>query len=213
MSTPSVLEYARFHGLAVENAAQDVLACLSGLVSDCKRDELDASLPDPDFSACRHDVKESKLQLSREASHILANSIRDPCQIIPWDDLLPKRHSMDNLKLEEPLLATDHETDVWNFQRSAARCLDLETFMVHCTPKESNPREDFQDEWNDILSGRSLEELKTQLKREKVHATRDTLIYTTQILKDNMAGERDEALTAGFGLNKVNHATNAYFRW
>ncbi|KAK5454455.1 hypothetical protein LTS15_006455 [Exophiala xenobiotica] len=110
---------------------------------------------------------------------------------------------MDNLKLEEPLLATDHETDVWNFQRSAARCLDLETLMAHCTPKESNPSEDFQDEWNDILSGRSLKELKPQLRREKVHATRDTLIYTTQILKDNMAGERDEALTAGLGLNKM----------
>jgi hypothetical protein len=119
---------------------------------------------------------------------------------------------MDSLKLEEPLLATDHETDVENFQRSAARCLNLEILMVHCTPKEST-REGFQDEWNDILSGRSLKELKTQLRREKVHATRDTLIYTTQILKDNMTGERDEALTAGLGLNKVNHATNAYFRW
>lgn len=204
MSGPSVVEYARFHGLAIDHTTEDILTHLSQLSTEFHPGENDLSLPDPDYTVFKHDLQEPKLQLSREASMLLAESIKDPCPVLDWDHLLPRRHRIDDLKLEEPLLATDHETDVRSFKRSALRARDSHVLLAQLTPNKCCTDNDFEKEWDDIVSGRSLGVVKEQLKQEKVHTMRDSLVRLSEALKhDSTDEEREEAMSKDLPCFKV----------
>lgn len=204
MSGPSVVEYARFHGLAIDHTAEDILTYLSHLSTELRPEENDLSVPEPDFSAFKHDLQEPKLQLSREASMLLAESIKDPCPVIDWDHLLPKRHRIEDLKLEEPLLATDHETDVRSFKKSALRARDSHILLAQFTPNKCFPDNVFEKEWDDIVHGRSLRAVKEQLKQEKVHTMRESLVRLSKALKhDSTDKERGEVMTKDLSYIKV----------
>ena len=123
MSGASVLEYARFHGIAIDHRSEDVLKLLhqhtflrSGSPADA-----DVEVPELDFSQFAPPPEEPKLQLSRGGTEILAQSIRPPEYRLRWDDFLPDPHWKKKLKIEAPLLLTDHEADVADFKRDARR--------------------------------------------------------------------------------------------
>ncbi|KAK4942694.1 hypothetical protein LTR10_017643 [Elasticomyces elasticus] len=195
MSGPSVVEYARFHSLAIDHTAEDVLSYLTQLTTDFDPQKNVPSLPDPDFSAFKHDLQEPKIQLSQEASVLLAESIKDARPVIKWDNLLPKRHRIRDLKLEEPLLTTDHDTDVRIFKRSALRARDIDVLLAQFASDQCPTEDAFRDEWEDIVSGRSLKTVEEQLRKEKVHTTREALLRLSEAFRDESSGkEREEAM-------------------
>ncbi|KAH0834585.1 hypothetical protein FOPE_03784 [Fonsecaea pedrosoi] len=184
MTAPSVHEYARFHGLAIDHTADDLLENISHIpLREADEDQL---LPDPDFSVFANEFREAKLQLTRHEGAVLAESIRDNHSIVNWSNFLPERHRVQNLKFEEPLLTGDNKYDIWRFRREASRHVDTEHLFETCSLISSASGEDYEDEWNDIQSGRALREVEQELEDERWHTTKEALANLSVSLKDTL---------------------------
>lgn len=200
MSQPTAVEYARFHGLSIDCTSEDALNYISHLPHLPHLDsENETALPDPDFSIFIQgaEFQEAKLQLSREGSSFLVESIRDPHPYPPgvfnWDRFLPERHRVRKLKVEEPLLATgDHETDVARFRRNPSKPFDLERCLDACSVIETTIDENFEDEWDDIQSNRSSKEVQERLEKEKIQTTKEALVHLSATLRDTLTEEKKE---------------------
>ncbi|KIY01873.1 uncharacterized protein Z520_02011 [Fonsecaea multimorphosa CBS 102226] len=187
MSAPSVLEYARFHGLAVDHTSEDLLENLSPLPLRAIEDG--QLLPDPNFSVFADNVAEPKLQLTRWEGSMLAESIRNHDSVVNWSNFLPERHRVRNLKVEEPLLAGDHESDVRRFRREASSHVDTEHLFETCSLISSASEQDFEDEWNDIQSGHALREVEQELEDERCNTTKEALLHLSASLKDPLSAD------------------------
>lgn len=204
MSDLSVLKYARFHGLTIDHTTEDVLATLSDLDFSLDFHDNDASLPEFDFSAFAHDVKEPKLQLSRRGTLLLAESVKAPCSTVHWENVLPPRHRVRNLKIEEPILAGDHRTHVANFHREAKASLNPKRFLEQCVRTTITTGEDFQDEWDDILSGRSWKGVEERLAKDKIQISKEALACLRNCSKDTLrSSEIDEILAESVQVKPV----------
>lgn len=127
MSDSSVLEYARYHGLAREHRSEDVIQELLGTYNlNHHNESTKEPIPPlyPDFSTFAPPFEEPKLQLSRAGGAFLASCVRPPSFSLQWDKYLPDPRRKRKLKLEEPLLTTDHDEDVAAFKRDVRRGLD-----------------------------------------------------------------------------------------
>jgi hypothetical protein len=127
MSGSSVLEYARYHGLASEYRSEDVIQELLDAYNLNHNNESTKEPPPPlypDFSTLVPPLEEPKIQLSRAGGALLASCVRQPSFAVQWDKYLPDPHRKRKLKLEKPLLATDHDEDVAAFKRDVRHGLD-----------------------------------------------------------------------------------------
>lgn len=130
MSGSSVREYARYHGLASEHRSDDVIQELLNVYNLNNHNNHNAPTKEPtpplypDFSTFTPPFEESKLQLGRAGGEFLASCVRPPSFAVQWDKYLPDPHRKRKLKLEVPLLATDHEEDVAAFKRDVRHGLD-----------------------------------------------------------------------------------------
>ncbi|OAL40522.1 hypothetical protein AYO20_00258 [Fonsecaea nubica] len=184
MTAPSVHEYARFHGLAIDHTADDLLENISHI--PLREADEDQQLPDPDFSVFADESREAKLQLTRHEGAVLAESILDNHSIVNWSNFLPERHRVQNLKFEEPLLTGDNKYDVGRFRREASRQVDTEHLFETCSLISSASGEDYEDEWNDIQSGRASREVEQELEDERWHTTKEALAHLSVSLKDTL---------------------------
>lgn len=130
MSDSSVLEYARYHGLASDHRPESLI---HNLLRDCIHNHHfdfesadEAILPPlyPDFSSLAPSLAEPKPQLSRAGGAFLAASVRPPKFSPQWEKYLPDPHRKRKLKLEIPLLATDHDEDVAAVKCGVKQALD-----------------------------------------------------------------------------------------
>lgn len=119
MPTPPVLAYARHHGLCIDHEAQDVLQLLDVLTPIPE----DHDLKDPNHSDLdlqkfiKVDLEEPKIQLTLEEGMLLAKNIRPPPDFqVNWSDFLPDPRRKERMKLEVPILATDHDQDMEEFK-------------------------------------------------------------------------------------------------
>jgi hypothetical protein len=104
-SAPSLLDYARYHGLAKDHLALDF--DLSAYF-DTIQDELPSPLPciAPPIAL----PKETKLRLDTSELQLLATDLLPPPPPpLQLDEILPNPRRTHSLKLEIPLLLTDHE--------------------------------------------------------------------------------------------------------
>ncbi|KAK5049010.1 hypothetical protein LTR84_005432 [Exophiala bonariae] len=127
MTESSVLEYARHHGLARNHLSEDVIQTMLHSythISQSKSAKEITLLIDPEFSSLVSFLEEPRLQLSRNAGIFLSSSIRAPEFSPRWDDFLPDPHRKRKLKLELPLLATDHDEDVATVKRAVKQVSD-----------------------------------------------------------------------------------------
>ncbi|OQV06960.1 hypothetical protein CLAIMM_11456 [Cladophialophora immunda] len=196
MSAPSVLEYARFHGLAIDHTSEDPLAYISQIpLQDIEDGQ---QLPDQDFSVFADDIAEPKLQLTRHEGTMLAESILDRPPVVNWSNFLPERHRLRNLKIEEPLLAGDHESEVRRFRREASSQVDTEHLFETCSLISSASGQDFEDEWNDIQSGHVLREVEQELEDERCHTTKEGLVHLSISLKDTLSEDTKATILHSF---------------
>ncbi|EXJ92330.1 hypothetical protein A1O3_00880 [Capronia epimyces CBS 606.96] len=197
MSVPSVLEYARFHGLATDHTSDTLLEHLHHVPSptaSCSK-ELDSSLPEPDFTVFANALKDPKLQLNRQETILLAESITDCRPTIHWTEVLPNPNRWRRLKVEQPLLAGDHDLDVAGFSQNAASRLDLQSHLGDIIQLNTTCVEPYEDEWNDIQTAGSLKDVKKTLDLEKVHATREALMCLAEARNGTLSkDERNELL-------------------
>ncbi|KIW94210.1 uncharacterized protein Z519_05526 [Cladophialophora bantiana CBS 173.52] len=197
MSAPSVHEYARFHRLAIDHASEDLVKYISQLPLRAIED--DHQLSNPDFSTFSDKLAEPKLQLSQQATSLLAESVLDHCPSINWSHFLPDRHRVHNLKIEETLLSGDHQTDVRRFRGEALSHVDTEQFFETCSLISSASGQDFQDEWNDIQSGHARRGVEQELEDERCHTTKEALVQLSASLKDPVSEEMEATILNSFG--------------
>jgi hypothetical protein len=105
---PSLIEYARFHGLADNHLNQDILRCLPSDLLPCSDD---AGLPEFEVPCVGRLPSEPKFQLDSKAASLLALSIKAP-PAPSWSNNLSDHHHVKKLKLEQPALKTDHGNDM-----------------------------------------------------------------------------------------------------
>jgi hypothetical protein len=166
-SAPSLLEYARYHGLAADHLALDLNLNLSAIFDTVQADAPDfCSFIAPPVSLPR----EGKLRLKKSELQLLAASLQPPPPP-SWDEILPDPHRIRNLKLEIPLLQADNEADLQNF--SGGLSLDLKDLGVFpdCTDSPSKLF-DLASNWD------------AKLSQEKLQATKEDLMYLQHALQD-----------------------------
>lgn len=192
MAYSSVLEYARYHGLAREHRS---VGLIQELLNDynlnhCNESTQEANPPlCTDFSAFHPPLEEPKLQLSRAGGAFLASCVRPPSVSIQWNKYLPDPHQTRKLKLEEPLLATDHNQDVAAFKREVRRGLDWRSALSDYEPWEATAMSNLDAEWDDIQAGKSLEALWKEVEMEKINTTKGALVNLSQVLRDQLTEE------------------------
>jgi hypothetical protein len=126
-SAPSLLDYARYHSLAKDHLALDF--DLSAYF-DTIQDELPSSLSciAPPIAL----PKETKLRLNPSELQLLATDLLPPPPPSQLDEILPDLRRTHSLKLEIPLLLTDHEDDLLCFtKRPSLNLHDLGVLPEH----------------------------------------------------------------------------------
>jgi hypothetical protein len=198
MSTPSVLDYARFHGLAVDHTEEDLFEYLPDLAYQSTHYSVDASLLDPDFAFLCHRVDEGAHLLGPSTDAVLAGSTKHEHPGIVWDDMLRECHRVGRLKIEEPMLAGDHETEVSKFKKSANYySANVEELLKQCT-RINSPIEDFNHERDDITSGRSLQLVQEELAGEVVNNAKESSALLSVILDHTLTDrEKDDGVRQG----------------
>ena len=177
---PSLIEYARFHGLADNHLNQDIGRYLpSNLLPPVE----DASLPDFKVPCIEELPPETKFRLDSKAASLLASCIK-PQRTLSSSDTLFDHHRVKNLKIEEPVLRTDHDNDMRKirFRKPPKASLNLRSI-------ELAEHEDGQLACSPTLIGLAAEwdkkitEEKLQTTREVLKALQDTLrpVYTPEM--------------------------------
>jgi hypothetical protein len=173
----SLVQYARYHGLAIDHQADDLLEDYS---EEAILDLELASPKLPEFEVPPFEglLNEPKFTLDDRGRVLLASCIRCP-DAPSCRDALPRHHSIRNLKLELPLLMTDHTLDMRRFTSRPSfelRDLDLGLFVP-----DSN--------MNDILPWPAEESFNLapnwdkEMAREKLRVSKEALLYVQDTLR------------------------------
>jgi hypothetical protein len=163
-SAPSLLDYARYHGLAKEHLALDLDL---STYFDTTQDELPGSLSciAPPIAL----PKEPKLRLNTSELQLLATNLLPPPLRPPQlGEILPDRHRIHRLKLEIPLLLTDHEEDLLCFTKRPS--LNLHDLGV-LPERIGFPASDF------------AEHQDVKLSQEKLQASKEDFLYLQHALQ------------------------------
>jgi hypothetical protein len=171
-SAPSLLEYARYHGLAMDHHALDLH--LSAIFDIPRAAQLN---PQSSLAPPMPLPREGKFRLKKPELLLLAASIKKPA-LPSWDEILPDPHMVRNLKLEVPLVA-GKEAQPQSFHRRPG--LDLEDLGVFqdCT--------DAPTKFLDLAS-----EWRARLSNEKLRVTEKDLMYLHRALQAPFSAEEYE---------------------
>jgi hypothetical protein len=206
---PSILDYARFHGIASNYLASDPLDNIHSI----SRDLATATLADPigaaglDFVAianqAREQVKE-KLEVGRDGA-IFLSSILKPSRLgeeaqtklSDWDAVcfpdLNHHHRIRDMKQEPPMLMTDHEVDMRLFAEDR-RLEPVDLSKLDLLREDLNEENDEGLEWPGYfwdLPG----QLWDRVRAEKIDCTREVLLFIQEVRNgDDGASSGDEAM-------------------
>ncbi|KAE8333881.1 hypothetical protein BDV39DRAFT_211921 [Aspergillus sergii] len=121
---PSLLEYARFHGIARDFTAVDPITNIDETTYETPlpRDAL-SEFQDYIYETQRNvedSLRKEKLNVRKESARLLASVIQDARAgklDINWDELLPKFSQVDELKVQLPILDNDSIMDTLRYTR------------------------------------------------------------------------------------------------
>ncbi|MCJ1298077.1 hypothetical protein MMC08_000866 [Hypocenomyce scalaris] len=179
---PSVLDYARFYGLAQDHLMRHPLSGLQG------PDNLWLQLEDPaavfHINTTTGSPPAERLSASKEVAILLSSIITPPHDTHVFDEApLPKTHRRQNLKMELSVLRTMHELDVLEFQRR----------IVPDLASEHLPLEKVDEEKDEGLAWPSSYHHLPQkfiaiATSEKLEVSRETLRYLESVLEPHKEG-------------------------
>ena len=174
---PPIIDYARFYGLAYDHRQ---LSPLQGLTIP---EDLGSCFDDPPgvvhIDLANVKVPEERLAVGAGAASLLS-SIAESAKHLPSysdQDLGIKRHRVRRMKMELPLLHSDHELDVLRF---AARIVpDLENEFLPLETVDVEEDEGF--EWPSSYHA-LLDETAKKSRSEKIEASKDDLLFLQHTL-------------------------------
>lgn len=119
---PSLLDYARFHGVASPTLPS---SDLTEYISPDTLESLESSLQHPDASDLQTEIstaaaqitskQKERLQIERDGAIFLSSIVKPPAQQPPLYPPSTNRHRVRNMKIDPPLLQSDHELDLLAF--------------------------------------------------------------------------------------------------
>ncbi len=178
MSGPSALEYARYYLLAADARSEHILGFIKcDPVPDDGCLDLLREPSGPDHNEL---LRDDKLHISREALALLAECTKTP----PAPDratILGDSQSAQRLKLEMPMLISDHARDMKWFEKG----VDLQKLLQNCreTSKLESPE---MDSLPDIAKEceRNVKSINTQIQNERLETTLNVLKVLTDCSRD-----------------------------
>ena len=190
------LEYARFHGLTRDYRSVHPL--------DNFRDEIAAAGVEEkvpglfEFDQVNWEPFQERLTLTKESASLLASVLKTrDRESINFDELLPDYRRKERLKVEQPLLSTDHDMDMDDFKRRRI-VPDLENMDI--------PYEELDDELDEGMGWPSSYEAARQQaiknsENEKLVFPKEVWQYLSKVLKppppdckDRVIREEEEKL-------------------
>ncbi|KAE8414038.1 hypothetical protein BDV36DRAFT_303620 [Aspergillus pseudocaelatus] len=168
---PSLLEYARFYGIARDFAAVDPLTYIDETTSETPlpRDAL-SEFQDYIYKTQRnveHDLRKEKLNVRKESARLLASVIQDARAEkldIDWDELLPKFSQVDELKVQLPILYDDSIMDTLRYTsplRYDENKIEIRPFDESCQKlKDEDIKADILAKADQVLKDIMPEKLK-----------------------------------------------------
>ena len=173
---PWILEYARFHGLTIDHRLKHPLEDFTSIDGPFDFTD-DANLLH--IGSINASPPPERLSVTKDAAMLLASIRKDLSEDVELDDIyLPNPHRFRDLKVETPLLRTDHELDVQKFGRRIEPDLKNEHFPLEKVDDE-------QDEgfgWPSSYE-RLPEEISSRISTEKLAVPKDSLLYLQGVLK------------------------------
>ena len=180
---PTIIEYARFHGLVRDHRESPPLERLD------LSEDLGLSLDDP--PELFH-IDLNKVQLPQErwavdagAASLLSSIVESAQDPPPYSDqeLGIDRHRVRRMKQELPLLRSDHELDVSRFRAPIVPDLENEFLPLETVDVE----EDEGVEWPSSYYALP-DEFTNKAKSEKIEVSQDGFLYLQQTLKYDLEG-------------------------
>ncbi|KAK8250085.1 hypothetical protein IWZ00DRAFT_293817 [Phyllosticta capitalensis] len=178
---PSVVDYARFHGLASNYLADGPLEPDS---LPRAPPFLNQELADPPNAAKIEWPEEFQLNERLELDMLGAKALAFACRAPPLPAVTEPSvevglHRVRNIKVELPVLRSDNELDMVKFMRRKEKALSKFKFPL----EELNDEEDEGLTWPKKCWER-LEQIHKQLESEKLQMTRTDFLYFQSCLKD-----------------------------
>jgi hypothetical protein len=141
---------------------------------------------------------EDRLQISRETSEVLTRCTKPPDTPTDMFCLTDSSRSKLLLKMETPLLRTDHSNDVRRFRKR----LDPHRMLDACQPYLIVETE------GNVLDRcrKAADQMQSSFQHERLQVAKETIIALTEYLRDNWTPQDDEPLlTHELSKSKVCH--------
>ena len=197
---PSIIDYARFYGLISDHLEPHPLQGIAARDSfhPLELDDDDGLLP-PNFAT--YGTPQERLTVDAGAAAILS-SIAALAEVPPAGDDVTDVHRIKNLKLELPLLRSDHEVDMLNFG----------TWIVPDLENDFLPLEPVSEEADEGLTWPPFcyqlpEKFTNELALEKLHLSSNVLAYLQETLNFHLDGH--EGFECDLGYKKVHRKYKA----
>ncbi|KAI9679385.1 MAG: hypothetical protein M1817_005407 [Caeruleum heppii] len=185
---PSLIEYARFHGLTSNHLAVDPLSSASLQPPWTSLIAAQDDPPDPPtLDSLASTASHERLSVGRDAVLLLASSRRPPSHIDEHNIHTLTYQRIQDAKVELPLLATDHESDLYAFGPQIVPDLHH-----HGLPLENLQQdEDEGMSWPEFCHDR-LEAQKLAVATEKFQGSRESLLLLQSCMKDFGLGKEED---------------------
>ena len=187
---PSLLEYARYHGLAIAHRTRDLL---SGVSAASERDVTtkdDDHLPAFTLPISKDFYHEPQLQLNAAGRILLSHSIRPP-DLPGWDRFLPDHHRVQTLKFEEALIPGDCDQNTWDFVVRQNLDLARQAVQPEIMVEDSDAALGFPPELLQLA-----EQWDAEIAQERLQTKKEVLGRLWNTLQDDFLPELYESIVA-----------------
>ncbi|OAG10236.1 uncharacterized protein CC84DRAFT_1138602 [Paraphaeosphaeria sporulosa] len=202
---PTVLEYARFHGLC-SDFTHELPQCYNNVsISD---ETFDRDLQDPkDVLALTNpadELKRERFAVTKEAAMILKSAISLAAAPHDLPLLANEKMRILNLKLEVPILRTDNELDLLEFGSAVMPSFD--DLKIPLVPIDEENEEGL--EWPSRYSGYPAQ-CTDRAKSEKLGVSRETLLHLQNAIKDfHLLEDSENIKQEALSYRKVNDSNS-----
>ena len=114
---PSLLEYARFHGIATNQTTINPFEYINQILETSNHEDNHLSATQ---NAIEQDLRGEKLNVCKNDARFLSTVVRNARAEhvdVSWDEHLPSIRRIEGLKVELPALKTHHETDMASLKK------------------------------------------------------------------------------------------------
>ncbi|KAK4989546.1 structural constituent of nuclear pore [Elasticomyces elasticus] len=184
---PSVLEYARFHKISHDYSSQPLWspATLSVWAIEVHANTTD--LEDiSDLQAMARIREEERLELTRQEALLLKDAMVLPQLADPMERILAQRQRRQQMRVELPLLRSDHDLDMMHFTKRSSIDFSNVNFPLEHVDEENDEGIGWPSKFLTLPAEKQLE-----IDTEKLEITRESLLYLRDVTMAATLGAAD----------------------